>query len=313
MFVFLFAGTFLSGQEETHPEKADPQENPTEAFPFEITSVTLRSFEKLTVDLDDAAKMGYVETFQSEADLLVEVHAMITPHWSEDRLKIIIDPKNILLTSTEGKPYPMVGRFNYGFFEKQAWNSFTTYRPAKWTETTAPVPYNVVYLVPKESKELVFKMGEVSKEILLPEKLSEIPVPANSVTVEYVSGKIVSEIPGGDLSRDVELKSSIRPLKGPLLEVSLKITPKECNSALENHFFWHSSWIGLIAGGNTYFPTLGERWGSGVSHNVSHNSTKLSEGWTAEEVTFYFPLPEGETEFEITWLCTPAVKGSIKN
>jgi hypothetical protein len=257
--------------------------------------------------------MGYVETFQSEADLLVEVHAMITPHWSEDRLKIIIDPKNILLTSTEGKPYPMVGRFNYGFFEKQAWNSFTTYRPAKWTETTAPVPYNVVYLVPKESKELVFKMGEVSKEILLPEKLSEIPVPANSVTVEYVSGKIVSEIPGGDLSRDVELKSSIRPLKGPLLEVSLKITPKECNSALENHFFWHSSWIGLIAGGNTYFPTLGERWGSGVSHNVSHNSTKLSEGWTAEEVTFYFPLPEGETEFEITWLCTPAVKGSIKN
>ena len=98
-----------------------------------------------------------------------------------------------------------------------------------------------------------------------------------------------------------------------ILEVSLKITPKECNSAVEDHFFWHSSWVGLIAGGKTYFPTLGERWGTGISHNVSHNKNKLSEGWTAEEVTFYFPFPEGETEFEITWLCTPAVKGSIKN
>ena len=311
--VLILTGSFLSGQEETKPEKSDPQENLTNAQPFEISSIKLRSFEKLTVDLDDAAKMGYVETFQSKSDYLVEVQALISPNWTEDRLKIIIDSKNILLTSKEGKPFPMVGRFNYGFFEKQAWNSFTSYRPTKWAEKNALVPYNVVYLVPKESNELIFKMGAVQKEITLPENISEIPIPADSVTVEYVSGKIVTEIPGGDLSRDVEMQSSIRPLKGPLLEVSLKITPKNCNSAMENHFFWHSSWVGLIVGGKTYFPTLGERWGTGVSHNVSHNTNRLGEGWTAEEVTFYFPLPEGETEFEIAWLCTPAVKGSIKN
>ena len=302
--LFLFRGVgSLPAQEET------PETSPA----FAINNLTVRTYEKMHLDLDDSAKGGYIETFESKTEYLVEIEALISPNWSEDRQKIVIDYKKILLSSPEGKNYPMVGRFTHGYFEKQTWNSFSAYRPSKWAESTAMIPYNVVYLVPRETKKVVFALGEISKETELPEKCSPIPVPADSVQVDFLSAKLVTKIPGGDLSRDVEKQSSIQPLTGPLLEVTFKVTPKSGNTKVDNHFFWFTSWVGLIAGEKTYFPTLGERWGTGISLNVSHNKSKFNQKWNSEEVTFYFAFPSGETEFEITWLCRPVAKGSLKN
>ena len=110
---------------------------------------------------------------------------------------------------------------------------------------------------------------------------------------------------------DEEEQSTIRPLRAPLLEVTIRVTPKEGNTTLDKHFFWHSAWVGLIAEDNVYCPTIGERWGTGVSLNVSHNKNCTTEPWEPEEVTFYFAVPKVTTDFQVMWLLSPVAKGSV--
>ncbi len=242
---------------------------------------------------------------------LLEINARITPLWTQDLQRINVDTKKIMLTGEDGKVHPMVGGFNHGYFERKSWNSFSAYRPSRWKESKATVPYNAVFLVPKEAGKLTFRIDEVSTEVTLPEKLTLMPVPAKSVTVEVLSAKRVTEIPGGDLSRDVKEKSIIRPLKGDLLEVTIQVTPMEGNSTMAEHFYWNTSWLGLMAGKQGYHPTLGERWGTGISSNVSHNKSNYTGKWSSDKATFYFAVPAGVTDFEITWLLTPVAKGSV--
>jgi hypothetical protein len=313
LLVFGFGSLALFAQEEkpeTETERVPAQEE-KKAPLFKFTKVDVRSFESLPLDLDDATKVGFLETFESDTHLLLEVNATITPLWTEDLQRINIDTKKILLASDAGRQYPMVGEFTYGFLKRKSWNSFSAYRPTKWKETKAPVPYNAVFLVPRDAKNIVFTLEEVSTELAMPGKTSRMPAPAEAVTVEVVKASLMKEIPGGDLSRDVKEKSTIRPLRGALLELTIKVTPKEGNSTMEKHFFWHTPWIGLIVGDKVYCPTLGEKWGSGISTNVSHNKSNYTGTWSSDEATFYFAVPEDLTDFQVTWLLTSAAKGSV--
>jgi len=283
-----------------------------ETVALTLQGVSATAFKELKVG-SKVSKYGYglQEALTAEGSVLLRVDALIAPPWSEQVEQVNVDAERIVLLTGEGAAIPMVGYFSYGEFELQS-NSLNAYRPYDWKENKDPLQYNAVFIVPRDTASLTFKLGAVESKIEGSIKVKASPNPADIVTLAISKAAFVDRIVNTTNVGELKQPTAITTSHGKLLAVDLKLTPKEGNSADPDSFLWSTSWIAILCDNGHTAPTLGELFMDGLSDYVSHNLSRGSDGaWTSTEGTFYFAVPADTKTFKLVYYGTPLAEASV--
>ena len=258
---------------------------------------------------------GIVQTLQlPDGQQFLVVDVALEAEWGEKERSATIKSEQVTLTGADGKDLPWVGKMTpTGHFRSYS-PSLYLRKPYRKEDVGKPDLFNVVFAVPKGTKEATLKIGEATQK-LTAAPAGELPKPGDFATFKIVEAKFVDAAKGSQSlgSKKPKAERTVTAAAGKLLAVQVAITPKRSNAERGSYFYINTWDLGLAFGKGSYVPAAGQIHGSfGYATNVSMNNHPNPDGsWKTSVYTVYFAVPEDLTDFSVTYLAAPMAKGTV--
>lgn len=282
-------------------------ENP----PLTEEAYQVAAFDQLLVNRY-GARAGVQEIFKVDGQILLALNFTFKVGWTEALKKLKVKPEEITLTPEGGEPLKMCGKFrNYGLFQLQS-AGISASRPSNWRKKAKLIHYNVVFAVPPGTAKAVFKAGGFSREIDIPAEIKPAPKAAETIQIKILAAGLVDSAPMVSKVAGQKLGSTLLNPDGALLKIRFSLQPTRPNGTSPDHYFWHTSWLGILCDQGYPGAVVGETHMKSLSTNVSHNSNKSkNKGFSAREYTAYFSVPRGVKSFKLTFANEIVAEGNL--
>lgn len=302
---FIVIAMFLSALFITAPAGAEDA-----IPPLTIKEASVAAYDELTVFYNIS---GTRETLRQEGKKFLSISATFEPPWSESVKKLKLDWKEITL-SDGSTTMPMIGFTRYYGVNKLGANSLSKSRPGSWKKKSTPVPYNAIFLVPANSQSLRLTIGPSSWDIQVPQTPATPPDPAELVTVEIVSARMIDSIESSRRAGDLKPrpKTRLRNLFGNILEVTIIVKPERTNTNRPGNFYWSSDWVGAVDDKGQVLSQLGQKVGKKIGRSASNSINRFSDKpWPSKPVTLYFSAPDNLKSFDLIYTWSKVASGKV--
>jgi hypothetical protein len=310
-----------TGQAVDTPDKPDVVPTP------KTTEVTIQradvvAYEELrkTRSYGDVSRV--MEVMKKGGHVFLVVRADIAIQWGDSSDPVSVPGNQLLVIDDQGQTHAAVGTEEHGLYSMMSY--FRRSWPADPGRRAGPnvATHNAVFLVPRDTRPVKFKLGEIaSLEINGPDKTESPPpptfpdrnIPGTSARFEILDAKLIDEFHGQVKLGKEEHQTSISSLRGKLLRVDFRITPIRHTSERSGtyHFSWSTPDIGLLNANGQYIPTIGEDFTGGLGDRVGHGQDLWQGKWRSQQYSFLFAVPTDTQSFTLTFHMTPVAEGKV--
>ena len=277
---------------------------------FTVSNLDAKAFKKLYYNLSQHALVGSLEIIDSKDKTFLSLRVTLTPKWTEEDRKLIIENDKIQLVDKQGGQQGWIGYLTEDGVFVRSTDRIYIHRPGDWKTKTRPFVFRAVFLTTKDASDLTLKLGDKSLNVSVP-KTDRMPHPLDLVNVDVVSTRMVDRIHYEEDWNRQKFSAVIGNTAGKLLEVTIRVTPNRGNQLrFPDLFEWRSNWIGVMTDGR-YVGNLGQKSHNGVSRVTTNRHKNSGSGWRPHEATFYFAVPEDTTAFKVFYLMREAASGTV--
>jgi len=271
--------------------------------------------ESLVVEPNSAGPVGLSQVLSvPDRDLLIVWMTWETT-WKEEFDDITIEAEGVRLLDEQGAEHEPVGTMEARALFRSYFSNLWIYRPSQWEDSpTQRYYWNAVFAVPSDGKSFTLRAGNHERDFLV-----EVPAepgydPRWMANLKVLDAGFVDEVRSSFSAANQEFATTVRPMANKLLAVKVALTPTTGNSETREQFSWSTKWLGLITQSGLYVPAAGESddyGGFGIDVGHSIDVDRASGEWRTDTTTVHFVVPGDTTSFDLTWLGSPAVSGSV--
>jgi len=221
----------------------------------------------------------------------------------------------IKLTDRQGTELPLLGRHagNGDFAESIASHIHL--------QKSDGNPYlgDLVFAIPAELKTCTLNIEESVREISIPSRPAK-PAYKPIANFKVVKTALLDHIQAGQVPKPTDIfESTIRPLKGRILEVTLEIEPLrptvaknlyEGFGSSRKRFSCNTADIGILLKEDEHLDSIAGRMNDKAYAGVGSSQT-FRDKWQTIEKTVYFCVPSDVQEFRITHDKHPVAQGRV--
>lgn len=223
--------------------------------------------------------------------------------------------KLIRLKDHQNKELPLIGRHagNGDFIESISSHIHLQRKDGN--------PYfgDLVFAIPTDLGTCTLHIKEAKCEISIPERVME-PVYKPVAKFKFIYAAMIDELPCGQLPRPNEIfQSTIKPVKGKILEVVLEIEPlastrqRRASAGFysdKRAFSLSTADIGILLNHNLYLDSIAAQMKGKAYERVSSYQS-FREKWLTITKKVYFCVPADLKDFRITYDQRPVAEGRV--